>query len=146
MAHWHDENQELSILRGTVENTNEAFVTIDENHRVIFFNKAAEKIFGYSRDEVVGQDLDVIMAPGCSRDHRGAVERYINTKVPVRLGHETELVATRKNGEKFSANISFSESKVDGKLYFTGIMRDLTETKSLQEQVTRAQRLSLIHI
>ena len=46
MDHIHRENKELSILRSAVENTNEAFVTIDENHEVIFFNRAAEEIFG----------------------------------------------------------------------------------------------------
>lgn len=59
----HDENRVLSILKTVVENTNEAFVTIDENQKVIFFNKAAEEIFGYGRKEVMGHDLDVIMTP-----------------------------------------------------------------------------------
>ena len=43
--------RELAVLKRAVENTNEAFVTINENHKVIFFNKAAEAIFGYSREE-----------------------------------------------------------------------------------------------
>ena len=97
----HSETKELSVLRSAVENTNEAFVTIDENHKVIFFNKVAENIFGYSRDQVVGHDLDVIMAPGCSRNHRNAVDRYVKTGVPRSIGHDTELVGTRKNGKKF---------------------------------------------
>ncbi len=59
----HDENRVLTILKTVVENTNEAFVTIDENQKVVFFNKAAEQIFGYSRQEVMGRDLDVIMSP-----------------------------------------------------------------------------------
>ena len=58
-----DQSQEMLILRHAVENTNEAFVTIDENHVVLFFNKAAEKIFGYSRKEVIGHDLNIIMSP-----------------------------------------------------------------------------------
>ena len=94
----HKENRELAILKSAVENTNEAFVTIDERHKVIFFNKAAEMIFGYSREEVVGHDLDIIMAPGCSRDHRRAVDQYVKTRVPKRIGHATELIATRKDG------------------------------------------------
>lgn len=140
----HSEIKELSLLRSAVENTNEAFVTIDENHRVIFFNKAAENIFGYSRDEVVGHDLGVIMAPGCSRNHRHAVGHYLKTRVPRRIGHETELVGTKKNGEKFPANISFSVSEVDGEPYFTGIVRDLTETKALQERITKSERLAAL--
>ena len=59
----HDDIKESAVLARAIENTNEAFVTIDENHKVIFFNKAAVKIFGYSREEVIGHELEVIMSP-----------------------------------------------------------------------------------
>lgn len=144
MSNRSEKNRELSILKSAVENTNEAFVTIDENHKVLFFNKAAEKIFGYSRDEIIGHDLDIIMTAGCSKDHRKAVERYAKTRVPGLIGHTTEIVAARKDGETFTASISFSVSEVDLKLYFTGIVRDLTETKALQEQITRSERLAAL--
>lgn len=132
----------LPILKSAVENTNEAFVTINGEHIVFFFNRAAEKIFGYSRDEVIGHDLDVIMTPGCSRDHRRAVELYEKTRVPRRIGHDTEVVAVRKNGDAFPARISFSVSEVEGKLYFTGLVTDLSETKALRERMIRAERLA----
>ncbi|MCJ7595165.1 MAG: PAS domain S-box protein [Desulfobacterales bacterium] len=138
------EGKELALLKVAVENTNEAFVTIDETHRVFFFNKAAERIFGYNRDEVIGHDLDVIMSPRCSRNHREAVDRYVATKVPRRIGHDTEILATRKNGETFPANISFSVAEVGGRLYFTGIVRDLTETKALQERIIQSERLAAL--
>lgn len=136
--------RELAILQGAVENTNEAFVTIDENHTVIFFNQAAERIFGYARDEVVGKDLNLILTPNCSKDHRQAVTRYLQTKTPRRIGHETELMATRKNGETFPISISFSVAHIEGRLFFTGIIRDLTETRVLQEQVSKAERLAAL--
>lgn len=139
-----DDINELAVLKGAVENTNEAFVTIDQNQKVLFFNKAAEKIFGYSRDEVLGRDLDVIMSPDCSRDHHRAVARYIETGVPRRIGHHTEIMAVRKNGETFPADISFSISRVDGTLYFTAIVRDVTETKALQERINRSERLAAL--
>lgn len=139
-----DENKALAILRSAVENTNEAFVTIDKNHKVLFFNKAAERIFGYSRDEVIGHDLSVIMSPACSSDHRRAVARYVKTRVPRRIGHPTEMVATRKNGGRFPAYISFSVSEGEDNLYFTGIIRDLTETKALQEKIERSERLAAL--
>ena len=106
-----EETKVLSILSSAVENTNEAFVTIDSRHRVLFFNRAAERIFGYGWEEVLGRDLDVIMAPGCSRNHHEAVDRYIRTRQPRRIGHDTEILATRKGGETFPANISFSVSR-----------------------------------
>jgi two-component system, LuxR family, sensor kinase FixL len=139
-----DDIDELAVLKGAVENTNEAFVTIDRQQKVLFFNKAAEKIFGYSREEVLGRDLDMIMSPNCSRDHHRAVARYIETGVPKRIGHHTEIMALRKNGETFPADISFSISLADGALYFTAIVRDLTETKALQERINRAERLAAL--
>ncbi|MBW2138729.1 MAG: PAS domain S-box protein, partial [Deltaproteobacteria bacterium] len=139
-----EEKKELDILLAAVENTNEAFVTIDEDHKVLFFNRTAERIFGYTRDEVLGRDLDVIMSPTCSRDHHGAIDRYIRTGRPTRIGHESELLATRKGGETFPASISFSVSRQGGKTYFTGLVRDLTETKALQEQVIRSERLAAL--
>jgi PAS domain S-box-containing protein len=144
MDNQRDGNKEVTIIKSAVENTNEAFVTIDRNHKVLFFNRAAEKIFGYSREEVIGNDLDVIMAQTCSRNHREAVDRYIRTGIAKGIGHASELLATRKDGTTFPANISFSVSKVNGDLYFTGIVRDLTETKALQERILRSERLAAL--
>jgi len=138
------EEKDLLILKHAVENTVEGFVTIDEHHKVIFFNKAAEDIFGYNRDEVVGKDLNAILSPDCSKNHRQAVSRYVKTRIPGRIGHETEMVAIRKSGETFPVLISFSVTEVDGRLFFTGIVRDLTETKKLQEQIMRSERLSAL--
>lgn len=139
-----EEINELAILRGAVENTNEAFVTIDQNHRVVFFNKAAEAIFGYGRDEVIGCDLDVVLGPRCRENHRQAVERYVKTRDPKLIGHETAFTAIRKNGETFPALISFSVAEIRGRLFFTGIIRDMTETRELEEQVSRSERLAAL--
>ena len=139
-----NQNQEMVILQSAVENTNEAFVTIDENHTVLFFNKAAEKFFGYNRKEVIGRDLNVIMSPSCSRNHRQAVMRYVKTRIPGRIGHETEMLASRRNGDTFPASISFSVTEVNGRLFFTGIVRDMTEKQALQEQIMRSERMAAL--
>ena len=140
----YKDSRELAILQGAVENTNEAFVTIGENHRVIFYNQAAEKIFGFSREEVSGKDLNLILSPQCSRNHRQALQRYLETQIPRRIDHQTELIATRKNGETFPASISFSVSHIDGRPFFTAIIRDLAETQYLKEQVAKAERLAAL--
>ena len=135
---------ETRILREAVESTNEGFVTIDEEHRVIFFNHAAEKIFGYSREEVIGRDLTTIMSPTCAKDHKSAVKRYLDTGMGRSLGHERELLATRKNGQQFPAAISFSVTVVNGRHFFTGLVRDLTETKQLQQRILQSERLAAL--
>ncbi len=138
------QTRQLLILKQAVENTNEAFVTIDQDHKVVFFNKAAEKIFGFSRHEVVGRDLDIIMSPSCATSHRQAVRKYVETKIPKKIGHESELIATRKNGETFPASISFSVTQFNGRYFFTGIVRDLTETKKLQNKLVQSERLAAL--
>jgi two-component system, LuxR family, sensor kinase FixL len=137
-------NRLLSILTLAIENTNEAFITIDQDHKVLVFNRAAERIFGYPREEVVGRDLRLILGPGCREGHQEAVERFKKTRKPHLIGHENEFTAMRKNGELFPASLSFSVAEVDEQLYFTAIMRDMTETKQLQEQVMRAERLAAL--
>jgi len=135
---------ECLILKEAVENTNEAFVTISEDHKVILFNHAAEKIFGYNRDEVLGRDLNTLLAPQCSHDHRKAVAEYVRTKKAKLIGHETEFTATRKDGETFPASISFSVASIKGELFFTALVRDMTATKELQEKVREAERLAAL--
>ncbi|MBW2123599.1 MAG: PAS domain S-box protein, partial [Deltaproteobacteria bacterium] len=103
-----------------------------------------ERIFGYSRGEVIGHDLDVILGPRCSENHRRAVSRYLETRNPRLIGHETDFVAFRKNGESFPASISFSVAAIDGKLFFTGILRDMTETRQLEERIQRSERLAAL--
>lgn len=139
-----NDDKTLAILTSAVENTNEGFVTVDESHHVLFFNKAAERIFGFGREEVVGKDLSVIMTPQCSHDHRAAIEAYMISRNFKKTEHAMELVATRKNGERFPLSISFSMSEVSGKIYLTGIVIDLTETHALHERIARAERLAAL--
>lgn len=135
---------EFEVLKGAVENTNEAFVTIDHESTVILFNKAAERMFGYTRDEVIGRDLGMMLTPMCQDSHQQAVTRYTKTRQATLIGHESELSVTRKNGEIFPASVSFSVAEVDGKLFFTGIIRDLTETKILQAKLIQSERLAAL--
>jgi PAS domain S-box-containing protein len=138
------EADELALLVRAIESTSEGFVTIDEDHKVLFFNRAAEKLFGYRREEVVGRDLDVILTPRCIADHRRAVARYLSAKRPRPFGHPKELTASRRDGSTFPCSMSFSVARQKGKVYFTGIVRDLTQTKELQEQIVQAERLAAL--
>lgn len=135
---------EISILQGAVENANEAFVTIDQQSTVIFFNRAAEQMFGYLRCEVVGRNLAEILGPGCREGHQRGVAAYVQTKKANLIGHVSEFEAMRRNGEKFPAAISFSVTEVNGESFFTGIVRELTETKALHAQVVQAERLAAL--
>jgi len=143
-APFGEPNQALTILQGAIENTNEGFVTIDESHRVVIFNREAERIFGVNREEILGKDLGAILSPQCSQGHKTAVARYLDTRQPRLIGHQSEFLTARKNGDFFPLSISFSVSNIGEKTFFTGIIRDLTETKALQEQVLKSERLAAL--
>lgn len=134
--------RQFAILNNAVENTNEAFVTIDEESRVLFFNRAAERMFGYSREEVIGRDLSDILSPMCRAGHQEAVARYVRTGQARVIGHETEVQITHRNGTVFPASISFSVARVEGHCYFTALLRDLSDTKRLQDQLVQKERLA----
>ncbi len=133
---------ELGLLQAAVENIPEAFVTIDAEHTVVSFNAAAERLFGYSREEVLGRDLTGILTPDCSRDHRRAVGRYLETGASRTHGHPTELVVTRRDGARIPVSFSFSVTHRDGRVYFTGIIRDMTETREVRERLARSESLA----
>jgi two-component system, LuxR family, sensor kinase FixL len=139
-----DAQKQFLILRNAVENTNEAFVTIDENSTVIFFNKAAERIFGYDRSEVLGNNLGKILAPMCRTGHELAVSRYVRSGEAKLIGHETEMEVVRKNGETFPASISFSVADIEGQLYFTGLIRDLSSTRNLEQRLAQSERMAAL--
>jgi two-component system sensor kinase FixL len=141
---FREPNQALTILQGAIENTNEGFVTIDENHRVVIFNREAERIFGVKREEILGKDLGDILTPQCSQGHKKAVALYLETRKPRLIGHQSEFLTARKNGQLFPLSISFSVSNIGEKTFFTGIIRDLTETKALEEQVLKSERLAAL--
>jgi len=136
--------RELAILKGAVESANEAFVTIDEDHRIVFFNQAAESLLGWRADEVIGRDLNIMLGPKCPTEHRAAVERFMTTGQGSQIGHESELMPARKNGELFPASISFSVARVEGSMFFTAIMRDLTEKKAYEDKMRRAEQLAAL--
>ncbi len=143
----HISTKEICILRNALDSTKEGFVTIDENHKIFFFNEAAEKIFGYSKEEVIGRDLDIIMTPECSKQHRMAISRYLDTddaKGPENSAHAEEMIVTRKDGTGIPVNISFSSFKYKGTTYFTAIIIDLTEIKDLKSRVVKAEELAAL--
>ncbi len=139
--------KEIYILRSALNSTHEGFVTIDQNHKIFFFNEAAQKIFGYRAEDVLGRDLDTIMTPECSKNHRMAVKHYLetkDTKHPEHIAHSKEMTITRKDGTKIPVNISFSSFEYKGITYFTAVITNITVIKNLQSQIVRTERLAAL--
>lgn len=137
-------NQELIRYMGVVETARDAVVTIDESHRILFFNKAAEAMFGFTKDEVIGQDLSLIIPSPHKERHKEYVRRYVETRRGRFIDHTVDLSAQRRSGEGFPISISFSVAEEGGHLLMTAIMRDTTELKALEQRVIQNERMASV--
>jgi len=111
----------------------DAIITIDSNGLIEEFNGAAEKIFGYSMQEVIGKPMDTLIIPEQFRDaHRQGMQHWKETGEGPFLGQRMETTALRKTGETFPIELSISPVKLNGETIFTGFMRDITRQKEAE--------------
>jgi PAS domain S-box-containing protein len=111
----------------------DAIVTIDSQGQIETVNRAAEKMFGYSSVEMIGQNISMLMPSPYSHEHDGYLQRFLATGEPRILNAPRELVARRKDGSIFPIDLSVTQ--VDHSPYFTGIIRDITDRKQLQRHI-----------
>jgi len=136
--------RDQEIHSGILDSATDAIVTINEDHVIIGYNRGAENIFGYTREEALGQDLKIIIPPPYKEQHKNFVRRYIATRSPHVIGKHVQLNAQRRDGSEFPMSISFSVAEIRGDLYFTGIVRDITEYKNMENRLVRAERLAAV--
>ena len=118
----------------------DCIVTIDHQGCVTEFNPAAERTFGYGRDEVLGRQLaDVIIPPALRESHRQGFARYLATGEARVLGQRIEMTAVRADGSEFPAELAITRIPLDGPPSFTGYLRDITERKRAEEKLRRSE-------
>ena len=110
----------------------DAIITIGENGIVESFNTAAERIFGYDVSEVLGNDVNMLMPEPFHSQHPKCIQRYLGTGKRNVIGAGREAVGLRKDGTEFPLELSVSEVIVNEKRLFTGIIRDITERKRVE--------------
>src|SRR5574341_1100143 len=125
--------------REVTETATDALITIDERSRILFVNPAAERIFGYPVEEMMGQDLAMLMPEALRELHRSAVARYLETGVRHLNWESTELTGLHKAGHEIPVEVSFGELCQDGRRLFTGVVRDITERKRKAEALRQSE-------
>ncbi|MFD1019585.1 EAL domain-containing protein [Thalassobacillus hwangdonensis] len=116
-----------TMYRTIIETANDAIVTSDHKGRILSWNKAAERIFGYTADEVKGKSLEIIMPPEYREAHMNGMARFNETRQARVIGRTVELDGLRKSGEVFPLELSLSAIEDGEDLYFTGLMRDISD-------------------
>jgi len=121
---------------------NDAIITSDESKRILFWNKGAEYIFGYSPEEAIGQLLTLIIPEQLHKRHDEGIERMNQRKEPRVLGKVLELKAVKKGGEEFPIELTLGSWDNDGKRYYSGIIRDITEKKNAEQIILNEKKKS----
>jgi PAS domain S-box-containing protein len=131
----HDRLQEANErLRSVVDYVVDGIVTIDERGTIASWNRSAERIFGYSAEEMIGENISRLIPESHRSQHNGSLTSYLQTGVGNVVGHNREMVAQRKDGTVFPIELAVSEYVLDGKRLFTGIIRDITQRKRADER------------
>jgi PAS domain S-box-containing protein len=118
----------------------DCIVTIDHHGCITEFNPAAERTFGYRREQVLGRHLaDVIIPPPMREQHRRGLARYLATGESRVLGQRLELTAMRADETEFPVELAITRIPLDGPPSFTGYLRDITERKQAEDALCKAR-------
>ena len=126
------------LYRGILENALDCIITMDANGRVLEFNPAAERVFGFTRLEAVGKELAELIVPPQLRDaHRRGLAHYLKTGEGPVIGKRIEIVGVRKDGSEVFVELAITALKIDSAPIFVGYLRDITDRKSNEESSRR---------
>ncbi|HWW27409.1 MAG TPA: PAS domain S-box protein, partial [Caulobacter sp.] len=119
--------------RAIVDTAVDAIVVIDETGHVEAFNPAAERLFGYAAQEIIGRNVRTLMPEPYHGEHDGYLARYRQTGERRIIGIGREVEGLRRDGSTFPLELSIAEWREGGQRFFTGVMRDITERRRAEE-------------
>jgi two-component system, chemotaxis family, CheB/CheR fusion protein len=123
-----------ALSRTFLDSALDCIITMDATGRVREFNPASERVFGFTRAEVVGKELaDLIIPPRLRERHRQGLAHYLKTGEGPLLGRLIEIAALRRDGTEILVALAISATEIDGSPVFTAYLRDITEQKRTEE-------------
>jgi len=127
-------------LQGIVDSAMDAIISVDDEQRITLFNRAAERIFGYEVREVLGRHLGMLVPQRFEDAHRRHVEEFGRTGIINRPMMTQRIVtALRKNGEEFPIDASISQAEIQGRRFYTVILRDVSHRERTRLELARAR-------
>ena len=126
------------------ESAPEAYIITDRRGTIVLANEQAEKTFGWTRQELVGQSVEMLMLQSNRKAHVALREGYLKDAVPRAMGGSQALRGVRKGGKEFPVEISLSPMESDGELLVASAVRDITERTQLQAQLLQAQKMESV--
>jgi two-component system, LuxR family, sensor kinase FixL len=132
------EERYRSIINSAVD----AILVIDRKGEIEAFNDAAQRLFGYTRNEVLGRNVNMLMPQPYHHEHDHYMARYLTTREKRIIGIGREVTGRRKDGTTFPLHLSVGEMTIDGEPKFTGILHDLTARVVLETQLREQAALT----
>ena len=123
--------------RSILETTVDAIITINTHGNIKTFNQTAETLFGYSANEVIGKNVKILMPDPYKSEHDDYMNHYVETGERKIIGIGREVTGRRKDGSTFPMYLAVSEIKLPNQHIFTGIVRDISEQRRLEQEVLR---------
>ncbi len=114
---------------------NDAILSADSHGNITYFNPGAERIFGYTAEEVSGRPLTTLMPERFAEAHRAGLARYLATREARVIGRTVELAGRRKDGTEFPLELSLAAWNQGAEVAFTAIIRDITSRKEGEERL-----------
>lgn len=131
-------------LESILETVIDGIIVIDSSGTVKTFNPAAERLFGYSSEEIVGKDISILMPIKHGSNHQHYLDSYIHTGIAKVIGSGREVVGLHKDGTEFPIEIAVTELRQGTEKLFTGVVRDITARKQFEHALREnEQRLAL---
>jgi PAS domain S-box-containing protein len=127
--------------RATVEAALDCIITIDETGRVLAFNPAAERTFGYTAEQAIGREMaELIVPPSLRKRHREGFARCVKLGGGDLLGTRVEITGMHADGHEFPVELTITQVGVPGPPRFTGFVRDITERKRAEDELRASRR------
>ena len=136
-----------SEVRAIMDSAVDAIVTADERGVIRSFNRAAERLFGFSKQEAIGQPISLLMPEPDRSRHQQYIERYLATGDAHVIGIGRELEAQRRDGSRVPIYLAVSEFQVDGERRFAAVLHDISadlEVRELRERLAQAEGVSAL--
>ena len=144
-----EKNQEAVFFRALITAAVDGIIVIDSKAIISVYNQSAQKLFGYTAEEVRGRNVNILMPSPYREEHDGYLHHYLDNGEKRIIGIGREVVGRRKDGSTFPMYLSVGEGMLEGQRIFVGIVHDLTartitarRLQDLQGELLHVSRLS----
>lgn len=126
-----------TVMSNILNTAGEAVINIDKYGTIGRFNKAAELLFGYSKNEIVGENISLLTPSPYTERYDSYLSHYRETGDQYFIETCQEVAAKHKDGTEFPVSLAVSDTGIDGPFRFTGVLHDLTEAKRTEDELKR---------